>query len=138
MLVGFLSTLFFIFNTLLIILIVMQKNHGGFWSGPAGNDSVNVFGGNQGVDVLQKLTWAFGLILIFGCLFLAVYQSSQSEISQFYSKEIKEEILKTEEKNKADMEALNNDANNLDNSNLSQVNNSHLKEINAKDIVKKS
>jgi protein translocase SecG subunit len=138
MLVGFLSTLFFIFNTLLIILIVMQKNHGGFWSGPAGNDSVNVFGGNQGVDVLQKLTWAFGMVLIFGCLFLAVYQSSQSEVSQFYSKEIKEEILKTEEKNKVDLADSNNDGNGLDNNNLSEVNNNNLEEMNTKDLVKKS
>lgn len=96
MLVEFLSTLFFIFNILLIILIVMQKNHGGFWSGPAGNDSVNVFGGNQGADVLQKITWAFGAILIFGCLFLSVYQASQSQISQFYLSEVKEELTKNE------------------------------------------
>ncbi len=77
----------------------MQKNHGGFWSGPAGNDSVNVFGGNQGADVLQKTTWAFGAVLIFGCLFLSVYQASQSQISQFYLKEINEEITKQEKNN---------------------------------------
>lgn len=100
MLVEFLSTLFFIFNILLIILIIMQKNHGGFWSGPAGNDSVNIFGGNQGADVLQKITWAFGAILIFGCLFLSVYQASQSQISQFYLKEVNQEIINKKEDDK--------------------------------------
>jgi protein translocase SecG subunit len=104
MLVEFLSTLFFIFNILLIILIVMQKNHGGFWSGPAGTDSMNIFGGNQGADVLQKITWAFGAVLIFGCLFLSVYQASQSQISQFYLSEIKEEITKIEQNEKTDTE----------------------------------
>jgi protein translocase SecG subunit len=99
MLVEFLSTLFFIFNIFLIILIVMQKNHGGFWSGPAGTDSVNIFGGNQGADVLQKITWVFGAILIFGSLFLSVYQASQSQISQFYLSEVKEEIMKKEKEN---------------------------------------
>ena len=102
MLVEFLSTVFFIFNILLIILIVMQKNHGGFWSGPAGNDSVNVFGGNQGADVLQKATWIFGAILIFGCLSLSVYQSAQSQISQFYLSEVKTHIIDEQKTNNAD------------------------------------
>lgn len=116
MLVEFLSTLFFIFNILLIILVIMQKNHGGFWSGPAGTDSVNIFGGNQGADVLQKTTWLFGFILMIGCLFLSVYQAAQSQVSQFYLHEVKEHISseqKTEEslENKENQEEQNsNDA----------------------------
>lgn len=84
MLVSILSGLFFIFNLFLIILVVMQKNYGGFWSGPAGNDSVVIFGGNQGADVLQKITWFFGILLMVGSLFLSIYKASSSQVSTFY------------------------------------------------------
>lgn len=84
MLIGILKFFFFIFNLFLIILVVMQKNYGGFWSGPAGNDSVTIFGGNQGAGVLQKITWFFGTILIIGALFLAIYEAKVSQVSIFY------------------------------------------------------
>lgn len=83
MLIGFLSVLFFIFNIFLIIIVVMQKNHGGFWSGPAGSDSTLLFGGNQGADVLQKLTWFFGILLMVGCFALSMYHASSSQVSKF-------------------------------------------------------
>lgn len=86
-LMGLFSTLFIIANIFLIFLVVMQKNYGGFWSGPSGNDSVMLFGGNQGADVLQKLTWIFGIILIFGSLGLSIYEASSSKVSRFYIKE---------------------------------------------------
>jgi protein translocase SecG subunit len=87
MLFEFLGFLFFISNLLLIAIIVMQKNHGGFWSGPSGGESTMLFGGNQGADVLQKMTWILGAILIIGALSLSIYQSSLSTRSQFYSPE---------------------------------------------------
>ena len=83
MLVGFLSGLFFIFNVFLIAIIVMQKNHGGFWSGPAGGESTVLFGGNQGADILQKLTWIFGIILMIGSFSLTMYYASSSQVSKF-------------------------------------------------------
>lgn len=86
MLMGILKFFFFIFNLFLIILVVMQKNYGGFWSGPAGNDSVTIFGGNQGAGVLQKITWFFGTILMTGALFLAIYEAKVSQVSIFYKK----------------------------------------------------
>lgn len=88
MLVELLSSLFFISNIFLILLVVMQKNYGGFWSGPSGGDSVMLFGGNQGADILQKLTWIFGFFLIFGSLSLSIYEASSSKVSKFYIKEI--------------------------------------------------
>ncbi len=88
MLVELLSSLFFISNIFLILLVVMQKNYGGFWSGPSGSDSVMLFGGNQGADILQKLTWIFGLLLIFGSLSLSIYEASSSKVSKFYIKEV--------------------------------------------------
>ncbi len=83
MIIGFLSVLFFIFNIFLIAIIVMQKNHGGFWSGPAGGESTMLFGGNQGADILQKLTWFFGVILMVGCFALSMYYASSSQVSKF-------------------------------------------------------
>jgi protein translocase SecG subunit len=121
MLFEFLSTLFVIFNILLIILVIMQKNHGGFWSGPVGNDSVVIFGGNQGADVLQKITWAFGFILIFGCLSLSVYQASLSEVSIFYSSDIKEHLEK--EKKEKNNEEGNASENSMDNTVEATLNN---------------
>lgn len=97
MLMSILIGLFTISNVFLIALITMQKNHGGFWSGPSGNDSSMLFGGNQGIDILQKLTWIFGFILLFGCLSLSLFESSSSRISKFYQKDSVEKIsTKTE------------------------------------------
>lgn len=93
MLVELLSSLFFISNIFLILLVVMQKNYGGFWSGPSGSDSVMLFGGNQGADILQKLTWIFGLLLIFGSLSLSIYEASSSKVSKFYRKETVTETM---------------------------------------------
>jgi protein translocase SecG subunit len=95
MLIEIVSFFFFIFNIFLIILVVMQKNYGGFWSGPAGNDSVLLFGGNQGAGILQKITWFFGIVLILGSLWLSVYEARISQVSMFYSKT--EEVRKKEE-----------------------------------------
>lgn len=84
MLIEILSFFFFIFNLFLTILVVMQKNYGGFWSGPSGNDSVMIFGGNQGADILQKITWFFGIVLILGSLSLSIYEAKVSQVSAFY------------------------------------------------------
>lgn len=82
----------------------MQKNYGGFWSGPSGSDSVAIFGGNQGAGVLQKITWFFGIVLIFGSLFLSIYQASSSQVSAFYiqpkTKTITEETSQKNAENK--------------------------------------
>lgn len=96
MLIEILSFFFFIFNLFLIILVIMQKNYGGFWSGPSGNDSVMIFGGNQGADILQKITWFFGTVLILGSLSLSIYEAKVSQVSAFYKE------TKTEDKVKID------------------------------------
>lgn len=94
MLIEILSFFFFIFNLFLIILVVMQKNYGGFWSGPSGNDSVMIFGGNQGAGILQKITWFFGIALILGSLSLSIYEAKVSQISAFYKETTTEDKLK--------------------------------------------
>jgi protein translocase SecG subunit len=78
-------TLFCFFCLLLIIIVVMQKNHGGFWSGPASNDSTIIFGGSGGTDVLQKITWFFGVILILGAFSLSIYKARRAQQSKFTS-----------------------------------------------------
>lgn len=108
MLIEILSFFFFIFNLFLIILVVMQKNYGGFWSGPAGNDSVLIFGGNQGAGVLQKITWFFGFFLILGSLSLSIYEAKISQISAFYKEVKKEENKNTKERTEEASQAKEN------------------------------
>ncbi len=78
----------------------MQKNHGGFWSGPAGGESTMLFGGNQGADILQKLTWIFGVILMLGCFALSMYYASSSQVSKFEMVVTQDEIKETTEEKK--------------------------------------
>ncbi len=92
MLIEILSFFFFIFNLFLTILVVMQKNYGGFWSGPSGNDSVMIFGGNQGADILQKITWFFGIVLILGSLSLSIYEAKASQVSAFYKETTEDKV----------------------------------------------
>lgn len=99
MIMSILIGLFVLCNLFLILLITMQKNHGGFWSGPSGSESSILFGGNQGIDILQKLTWLFGIILIFGCLTISLYESSSSRVSRFYQAETKKEDKQKEKIN---------------------------------------
>jgi protein translocase SecG subunit len=93
--------LFMICNIFLILIITMQKNHGGFWSGPSGTESSMLFGGNQGIDILQKLTWLFGIIFLVGCFTLSLVESSASRVSRFY--EVQNEV-KNPETNKNDVQ----------------------------------
>lgn len=95
---SILSSIFIIGNIFLILLVVMQKNYGGFWSGPSGSDSVMLFGGNQGADILQKLTWFFGIFLMGGALSLSIYEASSSKVSRFYIKEVVIEVKSNEDK----------------------------------------
>jgi preprotein translocase subunit SecG len=84
----------------MIFIIVRQRSHGGFWSGPASNDSTIIFGGNSGADVLQKLTWICGAILIFGTLFLSIYKTKIAQKSK-YAMVVKKEENKTSENTSA-------------------------------------
>ncbi len=110
MLIEILSFFFFIFNLFLIILVVMQKNYGGFWSGPSGNDSVMIFGGNQGAGILQKITWFFGIALILGSLSLSIYEAKVSQISAFYKETTTEDTVKIDDAVKKNSEINNQEA----------------------------
>ena len=85
MLYEFCSVIFFIVCLFLIFIVVRQKSHGGFWSGPASNDSTIIFGGNSGADILQKITWVCGFILLFGTLFLSIYKTRMDKKSKYAS-----------------------------------------------------
>ena len=114
MLYEIFATLFIISNILLILVVVMQKNHGGFWAGPASGDSTILFGGNQGATLFQKISWILGFFLMFGCLSLSVYRARLSQVSTFYNPElVKKEIQKTElAKQKEDKSLLDKTDNN--------------------------
>lgn len=91
------ATLYFFIVFLLIILVLLQKSHGGFWSGPASNDSTIIFGGSGGTDILQKVTWFFGFIFLFGGLFLSIYRNKIIRDSKFSIKTVQKKAeLKTE------------------------------------------
>jgi protein translocase SecG subunit len=111
MLYGFLVTLFIFLTSLLILIIMFQRGHGGFWSGPAGGgDSTLLFGGSQGADVLQKITWVLGFIFIFFAFGLSLYRNKLSRTTQYLTMvagaEAKEEIKKENEQVDFENDAL--------------------------------
>jgi protein translocase SecG subunit len=122
--------LFIICNIFLILIITMQKNHGGFWSGPSGNESSMLFGGNQGIDILQKLTWIFGIIFLVGCFTLSLFESSASRVSRFYQVENEAKSPETNKNNALADEIADNQTNvsNEENEMLSKEEN-HTAEI---------
>ena len=83
MLYEFLVFIFCFVTILLILIVLMQKSHGGFWSGPASSDSTIIFGGSGGQDILQKITWVLGIIFIFLGFFLSIYKIKAARISKF-------------------------------------------------------
>jgi protein translocase SecG subunit len=108
-------TLFCFFCLLLIVIVVMQKNHGGFWSGPASSDSTIIFGGSGGTDVLQKITWFFGIVLIIGAFSLSIYKARTAKQGKF----------STEKKNIIDAK---NDSKNIDSKGTIENRNIDIKE----------
>lgn len=89
---------------------MFQRGHGGFWSGPAGGgDSTLLFGGSQGADVLQKITWFLGFIFIIGAFGLSLYRNKLSRQTDYlvtYNEESKEknESLNTKQNEQVDFE----------------------------------
>lgn len=113
------ATLYFFIVFLLIILILLQKSHGGFWSGPASNDSTIIFGGSGGIDILQKVTWFFGFIFLFGGLCLSIYRNKIIRNSKFSIKTVQKKPELKLENNVNKIENLDNkekiDSENLEN-----------------------
>lgn len=79
MLYGFLMTLYVINCFLLVFIILVQKTKSSMGIGSIGGGSQLLFGGSGGQDVFQKITWALGIIFIFGSLFLSIYKTEQSK-----------------------------------------------------------
>jgi len=99
MLYEILITLFSFFTILLIIVVLVQKSHGGFWSGPASQDSTIIFGGSGGSDIFQKITWFLGVIFLLGSLGLSIYKSKNifKNKYNYEKKEVKKELNNKEE-----------------------------------------
>lgn len=109
MLYGFLVFLFSLCTFLLILSIMFQKGHGGFWSGPAsGGDSTLLFGGNQGIDVLQKTTWFLGFIFMIFAFGLSLYRTKISLYNKYITSNIR--VEKKIEKKENDQIELENSA----------------------------
>jgi protein translocase SecG subunit len=99
-------TFYIILILVLILLVMVQRGHGGFWSGPGNNDSVTLFGGSGGSDVLQKVTWVCGFIFIILTLSLSLYKtylvrqgkySVESKQVNFDEETLQKEIFANEE-----------------------------------------
>lgn len=111
MLYEILITLFSFFTILLIIVVLVQKSHGGFWSGPASQDSTIIFGGSGGSDIFQKITWFLGVIFLLGSLGLSIYKSKNifKNKYNYEKKEVKKELNNKEEVS-ADLNNLEKEA----------------------------
>ena len=98
---GFLGSIYGILCLFIILLVMVQKGHGGLWSGPSSNESTAVLGGSGGADILQKITWACGFILIISSFSLTLYRNKISQTGKYASaqKEIATESSVVEEKN---------------------------------------
>lgn len=115
MLYEILITLFSFFTILLIIVILVQKSHGGFWSGPASQDSTIIFGGSGGSDLFQKITWFLGTLFLFGSFALSIYKSKNifKNKYNYEKKEIKKES-NSKESNSINLNNLEKETESLD------------------------
>jgi protein translocase SecG subunit len=69
--------LFCIIMIITVFFVSVQKSQGGFFGGPVSSNSTIVFGGSGGSEILQKITWVLGFILIFGSFFLSIYKTRE-------------------------------------------------------------
>lgn len=74
---GLLATLYALCAILLILLILVQKGKGSLGIGYMGGSNQMLFGGAGGQDILQKITWALGILLMGGSLALALMKARQ-------------------------------------------------------------
>lgn len=99
MLYGFLITLFALLCLVLIFLILMQKSKSSMGLGSMGGGSQMLFGGSGGQDFFQKLTWALGMIFMFGSLGLAIMRKpTETRYIQAFKQQ---EAAKEAQENKA-------------------------------------
>ncbi len=88
MLYGILATLLCILGLFIILLVMVQRGHGGFFTtGPSSSESSAVFGGSGGSDILQKITWICGFLLIISSFSLAIYRTRIAKQGKYGSRE---------------------------------------------------
>ncbi len=78
----FLMVLFVILAALLAFIILLQQGKGDMGLGGMGGGSQMLFGGSGGQDFFERITWAMGLMFVFGALGLAVLNSRQHQASE--------------------------------------------------------
>ena len=72
MLYGLVITLFVVLCLMIILIILLQKGKSSMGLGGLGGGTQLLFGGSQGQDLFQKVTWAMGAIFMVGSLLLAM------------------------------------------------------------------
>ena len=93
MLNALLSFTFSLSCILLILMILIQKGKGSMGLGQMGGQSQMLFGSSGGQDIMQKTTWVFGAILIFGSLGIALLKSRQHTRAGFATHESREQSM---------------------------------------------
>jgi protein translocase SecG subunit len=71
MLNGLLSFLFGLLCILLVLMVLIQKGKSSLGIGSISGNNQMIFGGGGGQNLFQKITWIFGLLLIFGSVGLS-------------------------------------------------------------------
>ena len=121
MLYGICVILFSIISLFLILVVMVQRGHGGFWTGPGNNDSTALFGGSGGTDILQKVTWACGIILIIATLGLSIYKARLAKRGKYVIAEQKavtlEERTRELQQEQQALEATSGSVETIDSSN---------------------
>ena len=83
MLYELLIALFVFLCIFMILLILIQKGKSSTGLGALGGGTQLLFGGSQGQDLFQKITWALGAIFMAGSLMLAmIKRPSSSDLLQ--------------------------------------------------------
>jgi preprotein translocase subunit SecG len=95
---------------LTVFFVSIQKSQGGFFGGPVSSNSTIVFGGSGGSEVLQKITWVLGFILIFGSFSLSIYKTREcTKVNYTLSKNVSNDSKESSSdiSEKTDIEELN-------------------------------